>query len=103
MLRFIATWIGILFVTVALNFQHTTMAQSTPPTVPTDWQTFAEKTDYRETPRYDEAIAYARKLADASPLIRFESFGASGESRALPLLIAASDNSFTPQAARNAG
>lgn len=103
MLRFIATWIGLLFVTVALNFHHTTMAQSTPPTVPTEWQTFAEKTDYRETPRYDETIAYARKLAAASPLIRYTSFGESGEGRALPLLIAASDNTFTPQAARNAG
>ncbi len=79
------------------------MSQNTQPTVPTEWQTLAEKTGYRETPRYDETVAYSRKLADASPLIRFESFGKSGEGRDLPLLIAASGDTFTPQAARSAG
>lgn len=103
MLRFTATLIGVSFLTVALNFHHTTMAQSTPPIVPTEWQTFAEKTDYHETPRYDETITYARKLADASPLIHYMSFGESGEGRALPLIIAASGNTFIPQAARSAG
>ncbi|HEX8922211.1 MAG TPA: M14 family zinc carboxypeptidase, partial [Pyrinomonadaceae bacterium] len=80
-----------------------TIAQSASPPVPPDWQTHAEKTDYRETPRYDETIAYARKLAGASPLLRFKSFGQSGEGRELPLLIAATGNTFTPQAARKAG
>jgi hypothetical protein len=103
MSRFTATLIGVLLSTVALNFYHTTMAQSTSPSVPTEWQTLAEKTNYRETPRYDETIAYSRKLADASPLIRYTSFGESGEGRALPLLIAASGDTFTPQAARSAG
>ncbi|MBA2732070.1 MAG: M14 family metallopeptidase [Acidobacteria bacterium] len=79
------------------------MAQSTSPPVPSEWQTLAEKTDYRETPRYDETVAYSRKLVAASPLLRFKSFGQSGEGRQLPLLIAASGNSFTPQAARKAG
>jgi murein tripeptide amidase MpaA len=103
MLRFAASTIGALFLIVALDFHHTTMAQSTPPPIPTEWQTLAEKTGYRETPRYDETIAYSRKLADASPLIRYTSFGQSGEGRDLPLLIAASGNTFTPQAARSAG
>lgn len=79
------------------------MAQSTQPTAPPEWQTHAEKTDYRETPRYDETIAFARKLDDASPLIRYTTFGRSGEGRDLPLLIAATGNDFTPQAARRAG
>ena len=80
------------------------MAQNTtPPPVPVEWQTRAEKTDYRETPRYDETIAYAKRLADASPLIRYRSFGQSGEGRDLPLLIAATGGTFTPQAARQAG
>jgi hypothetical protein len=79
------------------------MAQSASPHVPPEWQTLAEKTDYRETPRYDETVAYSRKLAGASPLLRFTNFGQSGEGRALPLLVAASGNTFTPQAARKAG
>lgn len=79
------------------------MAQNAPPPVPAEWQTHAEKTDYRETPRYVETVAYSRKLADASPLVRYESFGQSGEGRELPLLIAATGDTFTPQAARSAG
>ncbi|HKC66250.1 MAG TPA: M14 family zinc carboxypeptidase, partial [Pyrinomonadaceae bacterium] len=101
MLRFITHVIGVLL--ILLNSYDTTMAQNTQPTIPTEWRTLAEKTNYRETPRYDETIAYSRKLADASPLIRYESFGKSGEGRDLPLLIAASGDTFTPQAVRRAG
>lgn len=70
---------------------------------PSEWQTHAEKTNYRETPSYDETIAYARRLDAASPLIRFASFGHSGEGRELPLLIATEAGTFTPEAARKAG
>ncbi|MDT4898681.1 MAG: hypothetical protein QOH25_3758 [Acidobacteriota bacterium] len=104
MLRFIAsTFRFLLLAFLVPGFQQMIMAQSTPPIVPPAWQTLAEKTDYRETPRYDETIAYSRKLSAASPLIRFKSFGQSGEGRELPLLVAATGNTFTPQAARNAG
>ncbi len=72
------------------------------PPIPAEWQTHAEQTSYRETPSYVDTIAYSKKLADASPLIRFESFGKSGEGRDLPLLIAAEDESFTPEAAKAA-
>jgi hypothetical protein len=103
MLRFAYSSLRFLLLLAALGSQQMIMAQSTSPPVPPEWQTLAEKTDYRETPRYDETVAYSRKLVAASPLLRFESFGQSGEGRALPLLIAASGNSFTPQAARKAG
>jgi murein tripeptide amidase MpaA len=103
MLRFAAFSTRFLWLLLALGSQQMMMAQSTSPPVPPAWQTHAERTDYRETPRYDETIAFAQRLADASPLIRFKSFGESGEGRALPLLIAASGNTFTPQAARKAG
>src|SRR3954462_4620567 len=101
--RYLATFLGGLLLIVLISSSQTTMAQNTQPTVPTEWQTLAERTDYRETPRYDETIAYSRKLDDASPLIKYESFGQSGEGRQLPLLIAATGNTFTPQAARSAG
>ena len=91
----------LLFTLTALS--DNTAAQTTSPPVPPEWQTYAERTNYRETPRYDETIAFSRKLAAASPLIRFREFGRSGESRALPLLIAAHGGTFTPQAARDAG
>lgn len=79
------------------------MAQSTTPPAPPEWQTHTEKTNYRETPRYDETVAYSRKLDAASPLIRYMSFGKSGEGRDLPLLVAAGGDTFTPSGARSAG
>lgn len=72
-------------------------------TVPAAWLTHAEKTDYRETPRYAETIEYSKRLDQASPLIKFQSFGKSGEGRELPLLIATEGDTFTPEAARHAG
>ena len=79
-------------------------AQSPSAPVPPDWQTHAERTDYRETPRYEETLVYCRKLATAAPSqIRLTDFGRSGEGRALPLLIAATNKTFTPEATRRAG
>ncbi len=92
-----------LIILLTLTITDKAMAQNTPPTVPPEWQTWAEKSDYRETPRYDETISYSRKLDAGSPLIRLESFGQSGEGRSLPLLIAAEGETFTPEAARRAG
>src|SRR5258707_4360211 len=83
--------------------QSQTMSQHQNGVVPADWLTHAEKTDYRETPRYAETIAYARRLDEASPLLKFQSFGRSGEGRELPLLIATEGGTFTPEAARQAG
>jgi hypothetical protein len=84
-------------------FHANTMSQHQNPPVVTDWLTHAEKTDYRETPRYAETIEYARRLDQASPLIKYQSFGKSGEGRELPLLIATEGGTFTPEAARHAG
>lgn len=75
------------------------MPQNQTAPVPAEWLTHAEKTDYRETPRYAETIEYSRRLDQASPLIKFQSFGKSGEGRDLPLLIAAEGETFTPEAA----
>jgi murein tripeptide amidase MpaA len=82
--------------------QTKTMPQNQSPPVPPKWLTHAEKTDYRETPRYAETIEYSKRLDQASPLIKFQSFGKSGEGRDLPLLIAAEGDTFTPEAARRA-
>jgi murein tripeptide amidase MpaA len=52
------------------------------------WQTPAERSDFVETPNYQETIQWLNKLANASPLIRYTEFGQSGEGRPLPLIIA---------------
>ncbi len=87
---------------ILLSFMKTN-AQSESANVPKDWQTNAEQTDYRKTPRYAETVSYAQKLDKASDLIAYQSFGVSGEGRDLPLLIAAADKDFTPEKARKSG
>ncbi len=86
-----------------LVFHTNTMSQNQIVQVPSEWLTYAEKTDYRKTPPYAETIEYAKRLDQASPLIRFQTFGRSGQGRDLPLLIAAEGETFTPEAARRAG
>lgn len=71
--------------------------------VPADWLTKAEQTDFRQTPRYDETIAYCQRLAEASPWIEYRGFGTSPLGREMPLLIASKDRAFTPEAAHKTG
>jgi murein tripeptide amidase MpaA len=80
-----------------------TNAQSESNNIPKDWQTLAEQTDYQRSWNYADTIAFAQKLAKASPLIEYKSFGKSGEGRDLPLLIVSDDKTFTPGAARRKG
>lgn len=92
-----------LLILVQVNAPINTMSQNQNPSVPAEWLTHAEKTDYRETPTYEATIEYAQRLDKASPLVKFETFGRSGEGRELPLLIATEAGTFTPETARRAG
>ncbi len=65
-----------------------------------DWQTDYEKSGFKATPRYAATVAYCQRLADASPWIRYTSFGLSPQGRDLPLLIADRNSRFTPEAVR---
>lgn len=67
--------------------------------LPSDWLTHAERTNYQQTPNYADTIAYAKKLADASPFIEYRSFGQSGQGRDLPLLIASESGALSPAGA----
>jgi hypothetical protein len=71
--------------------------------IPPEWRTHAELTDYRETPDYDDTVAFARRLAHASPSIEYHGFGFSGQGRELPLVIASETATFTPEAAKAEG
>lgn len=68
-----------------------------------NWQTYYEKSGYLETPRYDETIAYCRRLDAASDWVSYQSFGKSPQGRDLPLVIVDKDGYFTPESARKAG
>jgi murein tripeptide amidase MpaA len=51
-----------------------------------DWRTEYEMSGFIETSRYDETIAFCKRLDEASPAIRYHSFGTSAEGRELPIL-----------------
>ncbi|MCI0351869.1 MAG: M14 family metallopeptidase [Acidobacteriales bacterium] len=77
-------------------------AQQTP--VAGDWQTPSEKSGYRTTPRYDETMAYLRRVAAAAPgQVKIESFGKTGEGRDLVAVIVSRDGNFDPAALHRAG
>ena len=52
-----------------------------------DWTTYYEKSGKNETPRYQETVKFCKRLADASSLIHYTSFGKTARGRNLPLLI----------------
>jgi hypothetical protein len=70
---------------------------------PDEWLTLYEKSNYLETPRYDETVAYCKRLAEFSPLVSFTDFGVSPQGRKLPLLIIDKDREFDPRAAHARG
>lgn len=104
-LRLLAILVGCLslVVTHVAAQQGSVSRDATKTVAKADWRTHAERTDYRETPRYDETVAYVKRLAAASSFIRYTSFGSSGEGRALPLVVAAEGGNHTPSKARAAG
>ncbi len=69
----------------------------------TDWETYYEKSNFLETPRYDKTIEYCEQLADHSDFIEYTSFGKSVQGRDLPLLIIDRNRNFTPQAIKESG
>jgi hypothetical protein len=89
----VATWVllGALIAASALSSQ-------TP-----DLQTRAEATDFVETSSYDDVLRVAQGVVTASALAKFESFGATEEGRALPLLILSEPAVATPEAAQRLG
>lgn len=67
------------------------------------WITPAERTQLRTTPRYDETVAYLRKLVAAAPQLRMVSLGKTGEGRDIWMVIASKERAFTPDALRRGG
>jgi murein tripeptide amidase MpaA len=67
-----------------------------------DWRTDYEKSGMKATPRYDETIAYCKRLDKASPWIRYTTFGKSPQGRDLPLVIASKRGVFAAWEAERA-
>ncbi|MEP6780469.1 MAG: M14 family zinc carboxypeptidase, partial [Gemmatimonadaceae bacterium] len=64
-------------------------AKAKPPATATNqkWLTRPEVTDYKETSRYDEVIAYMKMMAAANPQIHLTTYGYTYEGRPLPLAV----------------
>ena len=62
-----------------------------------DWATPSEKSNYRITPRYDETMAYIRRVAAAAPKqVKIELFGTTAGGYPLYSVIVAKDGALTP-------
>jgi len=64
------------------------------------WKTYFEKSNYLETPRYDETINYFKKFERHSPYAKMISIGKSAEGRDIYVLIVSKDRVFTPELAK---
>jgi murein tripeptide amidase MpaA len=62
-----------------------------------EWATPCERTGLTETPRYDETIAWLRKLAAATRDIELVSIGTSAEGRTIWMAVASTAESKTPE------
>lgn len=69
----------------------------------TTFLTLYEKSDFLQTPRYDETIKFCKQLDKASNLLQYSTFGKSPQGRDLPLLIADKNGNYTPEAVRKSG
>src|SRR6187401_729012 len=71
-----------------LPFDAPVEAQAAKPAATSQqWLTRPERTDYAETSRYDEVIAYMRQMAAANPQIHLTTYGYTYEGRPLPLAV----------------
>jgi hypothetical protein len=62
------------------------------------WITPSERDQLRTTPRYDETVAYLRRLVAASRDLQMISLGKSAEGRDIWMVIASREKAFTPDA-----
>jgi hypothetical protein len=68
-----------------------------------DWFTYYERHYFNRTPSYDETVAFSQRLAAASPMLHYGTFGESHQRRGLPLLVLDKDGYTTPEAVHASG
>ncbi len=77
------------------------LANLIPSNINSDWQTYYENSDFKETPRYEETLKFSERLAEASPMIHYKNIGKSLQGRDIPMLILDSDGHSTPDQVRD--
>ncbi len=78
-------------------------AQAPRPEVPTFWRTWAERTDYRETPDYDATLRFIRQMQAGTSMLDLQFYGTSPQGRPMPYVVVSKARAFTPAAARATG
>jgi hypothetical protein len=68
-----------------------------------DLQTRAERSNFTETSRYDDVMAFLETVDRASPIVHLTSFGYTFEGRRLPLAVVGKVADATPAAVRASG
>lgn len=66
-------------------------------------QTRAERSNFTETSRYDDVLAFLKVVDEASPLVHVTSFGYTFEGRSLPLAVVGELADARPEAVRASG
>jgi Zinc carboxypeptidase len=66
-------------------------------------QTRAERSNFTETSRYDDVLAFLRVVDEASPLVHLTWFGYTFEGRSLPLAIVGKVGDARPESVRASG
>ena len=69
----------------------------------TDWATLAESSDYTQTPRHAETMAFFARLDAASDQVVMQRFGVSPEGRDMNVVIVSAEGVSTPEAAHATG
>ncbi len=67
------------------------------------WITPSEQNGLQTTPRYEETVAWLRRLVDASPQLEMHSIGTSAEGRHIWMVVATEDGAATPSAISRSG
>ncbi|MFH1763980.1 MAG: M14 family zinc carboxypeptidase [Gemmatimonadota bacterium] len=65
--------------------------------------TAAERTDFRETTRYDELVAFVSEVVGRNPDMHLTTMGTTYEGRSIPLVVVGRVADATPEAVRASG
>lgn len=65
--------------------------------LPLEFRTRAERTQFQATGRYPEIVALAKRIAEFSPQAHYTAFGTSAQGRPLPMLVLSKTGDFTPE------
>jgi hypothetical protein len=98
--RFLGSGLRALLPTVFLFVALPNQSQAQEPGEPL---TAAERSDYRQTTRYDELMGFLAQVVERSPQMHLTSMGASFEGREIPLVVVGRVDGVTPEAVQATG